>query len=74
MNMEPLQRTMAGGQLESQRLPLDRLIDDLLKCVKVGSAEDELMGIDLPDLAFDRQRARQLIQDFLDERAVGKGI
>lgn len=71
--MKGLQRTMIGGQLESQRLPIDRLIDEVFSCVQVGDREDEEMGIDLPEVIFDRVRARTLIQDFIDTRSVGKG-
>jgi hypothetical protein len=65
-------RTRIGGQLESQRLGIDQLIDKIFDCVRVGDTPDELMGIDLPPLQFDKIQARQLIQDFLDNRSVGK--
>ena len=66
-------RTMVGGQLESQRLGIDALIDKIFAdCVTQGDAPDELMGIDLPPLKCDKPRARELIQDFLDNRSIGK--
>lgn len=66
-------RTMVGGQLESQRLGIDHLIDIIFsECVTQGDTPDELMGIDLPPLKCDKKKARQLIQDFLDNRSLGK--
>lgn len=73
MDFPEVRRTMVGGQLESQRIGIDHLIDKIFdECVKQGDTPDELMGIDLPPLKFDIQQARRLIQDFLDNRALGK--
>lgn len=65
-------RTRIGGQMESQRLGIDHLLETIFECVTVGDTPDELMGIDLPPLKFDRDKARRLIQDFLDNRSLGK--
>lgn len=73
MEFPEARRTMVGGQLESQRIGIDHLIDKIFQeCVTQGDTPDELMGIDLPPLKFDIQQARRLIQDFLDNRALGK--
>lgn len=73
MDYPEVKRTMIGGQLESQRLGIDQLIDKIFaECVQQGDTPDELMGIDLPPLKFNIEQARRLIQDFLDNRALGK--
>ena len=72
-NFIEVRRTMVGGQLESQRIGIDHLIDRIFaECVTQGDTPDELMGIDLPPLKCDKPQARRLIQDFLDNRAIGK--
>lgn len=71
-NFPEVSRTRIGGQMESQRLGIDHLLSELFECVTVGETPDELMGIDLPPLKFDKDRARRLVQDFLDNRALGK--
>ena len=68
-----IQRARAGGQIASQNTGMDKLIDDIMNCIKVGDKEDEKMGVDLPSIKFDRQTARDLIQDFMDQKLVGKG-
>lgn len=72
MDFVETKRTRIGGQLESQRLGIDHLISEIFECVTQGDTPDELMGIDLPPLKFNKDKARRLIQDFLDNRALGK--
>lgn len=74
MAIPELHRARVGGQLESQRIGIDRLLDEIFDCVTQGDKPDELMKIDLPPLSFDRARARELIQEFVDRRLVGKTV
>jgi hypothetical protein len=67
-------RSMNGGQMESQKLGIDHLLEEIFECVSQGDAPDELMGIDLPPLKFDRNRARELIMAFIDRRATGRTV
>ena len=67
-------RVMVGGQIESQALGIDQLLNEIFDCIAVGDSDDQRMGIDLPQVHFDRQRARDLIQNFMDRKLVGKSI
>lgn len=72
MDFVETKRTRVGGQLESQRLGIDHLVSEIFNCVQQGDTPDELMGIDLPPLKFNKDKARTLVQDFLDNRSLGK--